>query len=1167
MSNMAKKLVVMLIAVVMFFTHAMTAVEAKGRGGRRPEPTPEPTVEEELIIEDEVPAAEEVISEEEAPAEETEEVEEAVLAEEEIPVEETTATEEPAALVKAEAVIDDALFETTAEPTAAVPVRAIGGAPATSKKLYDNGDGTYTLSLSVTGAAESSHSTSVAKSNVIIIIDTSGSMNTNVTGGGTRMSNTKTAAKALVTELLKNNKPEGTVSDDGVRLDDIIEISVISFAGARNNSTNGYLRTPISMSHNETAINNAIDGLSAVGGTNWEMALKQASTEAAKYSAQVGESMSVIFLTDGKPTFYGSNDSGDGQEGNNNVRTSWNQAIDDARALVQSGYALYDIFAFGTDSGTNSGSNYLKALTNYAYRGTGTYSDYGNYTYSDGSATGDHFFDARDTAALTDAFNTIIDNINNSVGYTNVELKDEVTALTSSNVSADVSGDITGVKYYRSGGAYGTADPDNGNYGQEWADAPEAKKVDGKIDWDMDDMILENGVTYTITFVVWPSQDSLDLVADLNNGKISYDSLTDAQKASIIGTEGNYTLKTNTDFPTVTYSTITTTTSTTGGTETVISDPVDAIIPNPDPVDLLGQKITVEKKWDDSLDPSQREEVEGKVVLDLLLNGTPYITDIELSDENDWKIENYLSIAPGILITKDSPAYRDGLTEVTYDGTTYYVLETGHDYVFEEEDINSHFELTAYEYHPMIIGNQVHNVTFEYDDDGNIIGIEDVNEISTISATNTIKGGINLSKVVVDEDGNVVDTDDKFEVTMHLQNPDGSPYDYDYRIYYGTSNPAYATSGDAHRSDHIYGTGDATVEIYVGDTVRFVNVDDGTMFYASEEPSSGYELVGIEYQASPGSTDNYGDFAEDDIVEDGDTTWYVVRGNTANSAVVTNTHPGFFYVYHSSDNTVERIGLSDSRIVNGKFNLVNETKSGYIYGGYFKKYGGQNADDAGIRAFDYKNTDDKTYEYVEDHPASRFWATDTGATPYTGAKATAWKKLQAYTAEKGLAMTPAVDGVYYLKEVPECYLRPYIQIVYDERANNAIKKLFMITATDDANYTQAGFYDGSKDSSSTKLASTIKITNEAYPDKSVTLTAKTAFKKYNVPRGYLTSIQNSFDSDFDMRPYFKTLDGVKVYGVTNRTVKPGDKTFVDNGGVGKLPGITAEDVTEIKACE
>ena len=208
----------------------------------------------------------------------------------------------------------------------------------------------------------------------------------------------------------------------------------------------------------------------------------------------------------------------------------------------------------------------------------------------------------------------------------------------------------------------------------------------------------------------------------------------------------------------------------------------------------------------------------------------------------------------------------------------------------------------------------------------------------------------------------------------------------------------------------------------------------------------------------------------------------------------------------------------------------------------------------------------KTLTYTDN------WTTESNKVySYTiadGVKATAWKGTNAYK-EKGTSMTPVSGTVYYLKEVPNSYLRPYIHVVYDIVDNNTIKQLYTITAVDDANYKEAGFYDGSKDSSSTNLSATIKITQKG-STKVTTLTAKGIFndKEYpdnaaiKLPRGYLTSIATEFSADFDMQPYFKTLDGVKVYGVTNRTVLPGDGTFVDDGnGVGKLPGITTTDVT------
>ena len=51
---------------------------------------------------------------------------------------------------------------------------AAGDTPAHAKLLQDNGDGTYKLALSVTGDAEKKPT----KTNVIVIVDVSGSMST-----------------------------------------------------------------------------------------------------------------------------------------------------------------------------------------------------------------------------------------------------------------------------------------------------------------------------------------------------------------------------------------------------------------------------------------------------------------------------------------------------------------------------------------------------------------------------------------------------------------------------------------------------------------------------------------------------------------------------------------------------------------------------------------------------------------------------------------------------------------------------------------------------------------------------------------------------------------------------------------------------------------------------
>ena len=440
--------------------------------------------------------------------------------------------------------------------------------PAHQKTLTPNGDGTYTISLSVTGKASSSTTQNVTKSNVILAIDTSGSMNGNANGyDGSRLAAEKDALTkddGIIDKLLANNTDEIT---------DVIELYGINFGTRASTAWN--------WSTNGDSIKDAINDLGTSTGTNWEEALISAKQAAdAKHAAEPDENTYVIFMTDGEPTTH-QND----YTVNTNYGQEWGYANDDAREIVTAGYSFYGIFTFGS----GNSSNYLKSLVNYAYTGSGTYNSGLSSNYAQ------YFYDATDTQALIDALEAIVNEITSSVGYTNIAINDGLTDLAS---SMKVDGKISNLTYTRSGGSYGS--------GTVWADAPEATTTDGTINWNLGSRVLEDGVTYTVSFVVWPSQESYDLIADLNNGKITYSDLSDSQKTSVIkNSDGSYTFKTNTDSPTLTYSTITTTTSD-AGTETVVSTPTTIDIENPKPVGLRTEKLTLEKKWEDSLDPSQR---------------------------------------------------------------------------------------------------------------------------------------------------------------------------------------------------------------------------------------------------------------------------------------------------------------------------------------------------------------------------------------------------------------------------------------------------------------------------------------------------------------------------------------------------------------------------------
>lgn len=743
-------------------------------------------------------------------------------------------------------------------------------APAHSKNIKPNGDGTYELSLSVTGATQSSQTSEVTKANVILVLDTSNSMNSNYTTyNGSRMTRLNAEKHALTDDngIIDNLLQQNVVGDQNKS--DIIEVAIANF-GTRGSTAQNFTT-------DKATLKSTINELTNSQGTNWEEGLMRAQELATSIKAsQPAEDVYVIFMTDGEPTTHNNS-----YNVNLNYATEWGYASDNARSIVTSGYKLYGLFTWG--SGTSS--HYLSSLIQYAYTGSGNSSSSLDNQYAQ------YFKDATDTSALIEALNQIINDITNSVGYADVEFVDEVTEMTSTSISSAVDGTATGFKYTRSGGSYGE--------GQTWTDAPQVKIVDGKVDWDLGSLVLENGVTYTVSFTVWPSQESFDLVADLNNNKTSYDSLTDAQKSQIIKNGDKYFLKTNTDFPTISYSTITTTTvngqSTTTKTE---HEPIN--ITNPDPVSLAEDKVTLEKLWEDSLDPSQREEIcdengSCEVVLDLNVDGKPYLTNIILSKANEWKINDYLAIAPGIMVSENSAAYDTKYPIVTIDGTKYAILETGHEYEFSEQDINNHFELTNYKYHPMLKDGELRNIRFTKDASGNITGVESDDPImSSISATNTIKGGINIEKKVIDENGNeITESTDTFKVNVDLKNPDedNTAYGYDYRIYYGSNNPKYSDCEDKTkcRSDHITGTGSFEETLYIGDVIRVVNVNNGTLFNVSEgDIPFGYELQGIDYQISQGSSSNPTDYTSSTTIDG--KNYYAVLGNAAAYATLTNKY-------------------------------------------------------------------------------------------------------------------------------------------------------------------------------------------------------------------------------------------------------------------------------------
>jgi len=358
---------------------------------------------------------------------------------------------------------------------------------------------------------------------------------------------------------------------------------------------------------------------------------------------------------------------------------------------------------------------------------------------------------------------------------------------------------------------------------------------------------------------------------------------------------------------------------------------------------------------------------------------------------------------------------------------------------------------------------------------------------------------------------------------------DGTEYTIDYRIYYGEKNPAYATSGDAHRSDHIYKTGTSFTEtLYVGDVIRVVNVELGALFYVVENlaDDSPYTLESIDYSIANGDGDA-ADYAEDDIVtKEDNTTWYSVKGNSACYATITNKLDSVFYIYHSGvegDGNLETIPMSDCS-ADLTYNLYAKTTPGTLYGGYYLDYEGKG-------------------DYKDDGVAG------TTGVKYTGMNYENWASCEPQTLD-GREMKPVAGETYYIKEVPTYYLRNYYQITY-VKVSFELKSLYLISAIDDLNYNETGFVitkNNADGSQTAKVVKTMTYKNWA-TGKTATLKANNVFKKVDgddaitADTEYLTYYDATNNPEYfaagvtlDVLPYWITPDEIKVTGISTRRI-------------------------------
>lgn len=333
-------------------------------------------------------------------------------------------------------------------------------APEHHKTIKDNGDGTYDLTLSVTGDAE--QSSSATPVDVVFVVDVSSSMNDKVDGwfGKSRMKAAHDAAATLANSLLT-----------GENANKQIQVSVVTF-GTNAQVATGFTSDP-------SVVANAVPERAKENqGTNWEGGLKLANAQA---SGREGAEKHIVFLSDGNPTYrvspmgYTRWDEGgffhpqvDHKE-DDNLYGLGNRDTNDGRCYA----------AAKAEANRRNGANMFVVsvakdadkMQSFATDTTGTFLD---------GTTADN---------LASAFSQIGQVITKSVAYKDVKVVDALSQWVE-GTAAD--GTVENVRYAKDG--------------QAWATAPQATITGGAVAWDLSsEGELEKGVTYSMTFTVRPN--------------------------------------------------------------------------------------------------------------------------------------------------------------------------------------------------------------------------------------------------------------------------------------------------------------------------------------------------------------------------------------------------------------------------------------------------------------------------------------------------------------------------------------------------------------------------------------------------------------------------------------------------------------------------------------
>ena len=504
------------------------------------------------------------------------------------------------------------------EGTNGVPDDPTLSAPAREKTVTANGDGTYKVALNVTGAKSAGTGEIVTNQplDIVLVLDVSGSMAEKIASGW----NQPTKIDSLKTAV--NNFIKATADENAKITDQNLQnrIALVKFAGTASDNVGNdtywdyrwgqrYNNSQIvtNLTSNLNGLTSTVDSLNAAGATQADYGFQKARV--ALQNARTDAKKVIIFFTDGQPT--------SSNEFENSVA---NGAVRNAKVLKDAGATVYSIGVFGDANPNNTSTNRNNRFNAYMHAVSSNYPNATAWNRLGNRADNSSYYKAAtDADQLNNIFESIRQEITKTAEYADVTIHDKLSSWVVSSDGASVNGKPAGFTYMKTQHGQTTA----------WAGAPEATvAADGTVSWPVTSNggKLEDGVTYTVSFNVKPTQAAFDEA--VKNHK---------DDASASGDNNFYT----NDNPSATVGYRTVVTSSQGGTTT--SDPQTALYPQKPTITLPVSRITVTKTWSDG----SENHADDSVQVQLKQDGRDYANgSATLNAAGNWTHEFTVSAGP-----------------------------------------------------------------------------------------------------------------------------------------------------------------------------------------------------------------------------------------------------------------------------------------------------------------------------------------------------------------------------------------------------------------------------------------------------------------------------------------------------------------------------------------